>query len=282
VGVIWNTRFGATPSLAGLGRPGNVAEQTIDSPDYRFEGRGRRGEHCLFEYTLEGEGVFRDARGEHRVPAGSGFLCVISDPETGYYYPAGSTSTWRIIYFTFRGADPAVRQLTARFGAVYSLPADSGVMARLRDCRRYAGSTLEMTPGEGHSLVAGLLGTLADLGAERRAHSPNAWLVREARRAVRAHLEEDFAVSDLAAELSVSPEHLCRVFRRETGVTPLSYITRARVRRACELLLEGPLSCKEVCSRMGYDNASHFARTFRRVTGTTPREFRRRGELPAF
>jgi AraC-like DNA-binding protein len=281
MGTIWQTGLHVSPVIPGLWRPGSVAEQTIHGPGYRFEGRLRRQQHCLFEYTLEGEGVFRDARGEHRVPAGSGFLCRINDPQTGYHYPPENSAVWRIVYFTFHAAEP-VRQLTARFGAIYALPPDSGIVGRLRDHRRYAGAGLELTPGEANSLVAALLSSLADAGAERRAGSPGAWLVREARRVARAHLEENFNVADLAGELEVSPEHLSRVFRRETGTTPLSYLTREKMRRACELLSDGNLSCKEICARMGYDNASHFARTFRRVTGMAPAEFRRRGAPALF
>lgn len=279
-GVIWRTGFSVNPTLQGFPRPSAVAEQIVKSPSYYFEGRLRKGDHYLFEYSISGEGIFWDGDGEHRVPAGSGFLCRVTDPATGYRYPKDGRHVWRLLFFTFRGCDEMARQLLDRFGPIYAVPLDSALMRQLRGYRRYADSTVDLTPSEGCAIATGLLGSLADVGAAKLAETSHGKLVQEARRIVAAHLEENFQVADLAAELGVTAEHLSRIYRRETGSTPLAYLTREKIRHACELLQDTTLSCKEVHARLGYDNASHFARTFRRVTGITPSEFRKRGGPP--
>jgi AraC-like DNA-binding protein len=100
-------------------------------------------------------------------------------------------------------------------------------------------------------------------------------LVRHARRLIASRVEGRYNVSDLAAEIQVSREHLCRVFRKETGHTPLFHLTMEKMRRACDLLRDTTMTGKEIAARLGYENPSHFTRTFRRVVGTTPRRYRR-------
>jgi AraC-like DNA-binding protein len=276
--IIWGTSFLPNPLIAGLPRLRNVAEQYIDDASYYYEGKNRPDkDHYLYEYTLEGEGIFWDAEKEYRIRPGSGFLCRINDPKIGYKYPPDAAETWHIIFVTFSGAGDLVRKLVKKFGPVFHLPTDSMTVRNLLEYRKQSGSPVEVTPGEGMSLIHSLLSALADGETERTRDTAAVWLVQEARRVVRAHVEKNLNVTELADLLNVSPEHLCRVFRKETAMTPLAFITRERIRRACDLLLDYTLSCKEICAKLEYDNASHFARTFRRVTGITPSEFRRRG-----
>jgi AraC-like DNA-binding protein len=231
--------------------------------------------HGLFQYTLSGEGRFWDARGDHPLPAGTGFFCEPSDPATGYRYPAGTSVPWRFMYISVRGARDAVQELVRRFGGVYRVPLDAPIVRHLLAYERYDGSTVDLTPGEAMSLCAGVLGALADEGASAHRDSAHASLIREAKRLIAAHLEERFNVGDLAVRLAVSEAHLCRVFRRETGGTPLRHLLRERMRLACDLLQHSPLSIKEIGPRLGYGNPSHFTRAFRGVTGLSPREYRR-------
>ena len=196
---LWRVRFHVTRMLTAFPQPRTIASDRVTSTDYHFEGRLRAGSTgSLFQYTIEGEGVFRDARGDHRLPSGTGFLCEINDPATGYFYPSWTSAPWVHLYFSFHGANAMVRELVDRFGGVYGVPMDSVVMSRLREHQRYGGSAIEVTPGEGASLVAGLLATLADVGSEETHDTATAWIVREARRLVRTHLEENFNVADLA------------------------------------------------------------------------------------
>jgi len=280
---LWGVRFAVTRPLGSLPRPVSVGSGRVTDPIYYHEGR-RRGTStsCLFQYSLSGEGRFFDSRGDHRVPAGSGFLCKISDPATGYYYPRGSTAPWVHVHVGLQGVDAMVRELVSRFGAVYRVAPELPMIRRLLEyeLQGWSGRPVELTPGEALSLANGLLATLADVGAEETRDTPNAWLVREARRWVRARVEARFNAGDLSRALGVSHEHLCRVFQRELGVSPLRYLTEVKMRYACDLLRDTALSCKQVCHRLGYDTASHFARTFRRVMGTTPMQYRRYGAGP--
>lgn len=90
-------------------------------------------------------------------------------------------------------------------------------------------------------------------------------------------LHENVSVHSLAAELSTSPFHLCRVFRACTGVTMRDYQSNLRVRRAFELLEDrvGHASLSDLALELGFASHSHFTDTMRRRAGAAPREVRR-------
>ena len=239
-------------------------------------GGWRRGvRHCIFKLTLSGAGWFADRSGEYAVPEQHGFLCRLDDPSIRYGYPEGASEPWRFVFLAFYTAPELVDELLARHGPIYPLPPDAPVVEALLACERHPAEPMELAAGEAAALVHGLLQAFADAHTHAAADTAAAQLVRAARRAIREAPNAALNVSELAAGLGVSPEHLGRVFRRETGATPLRTILRRRMRLAAEWLVDDGLSVKETAARLGYDTPSHFARAFRRVTGVAPRDYRR-------
>ncbi|MGB5621386.1 MAG: AraC family transcriptional regulator [Gammaproteobacteria bacterium] len=88
-------------------------------------------------------------------------------------------------------------------------------------------------------------------------------------------LDENIALSDLAAEFNLSPFHFARVFKRVTGFPPHEYQLQLRIARARELLCRQPrMSIADIACELGFADESHFRRHFRRIVGTTPSQFR--------
>jgi transcriptional regulator GlxA family with amidase domain len=88
----------------------------------------------------------------------------------------------------------------------------------------------------------------------------------------RMHTElgRPLTVPELARRVRVSPSHLTRLFKVETGVTPACYLRELRLARA-RAELEGPLqSIEAVAALVGFRNPATFARLFRRQFGVTP------------
>jgi len=278
----WLLRIRTVRPLAAFPRLQVVSGETRTSTAYHHEGRYRQAEsHCLFKYTLEGEGAFRDTRGEHRTPPGYGFLCEISDPATAYYFPADARGPWSFVYACFAGgaADLMVRDLVGRFGPVYPLPRDEGIVRRLLACRRETRPEIELGAAESADFVHALLGSLARSMEAQQPRDAAAVLVRAAREHVQHHLTENLNATDLARALGVSREHLARVLRERLGMSPYQYIVRQKMRRACELLKETTQTSKEIAAALGYD-APHFTRTFKNTLHLTPARFRSVGVVP--
>lgn len=96
------------------------------------------------------------------------------------------------------------------------------------------------------------------------------------RRWVQQHLAQPLTLADLAGVASVSPEHLCRLFRAECGLPPMAYVWRARVQRGLTMLAATGLSIGEIAERCGFKSAFHFSRRIKAVTGLSPSRYRQR------
>lgn len=92
---------------------------------------------------------------------------------------------------------------------------------------------------------------------------------------IESHYQEEFRLDRLADELFLSPSHLSRVFRQETGSTLTDYLTARRLREACLLLAVSTLPVGEIAPRIGLVNVPYFVRLFRRHFGVTPLQYRK-------
>jgi AraC-like DNA-binding protein len=97
-------------------------------------------------------------------------------------------------------------------------------------------------------------------------------------RRVLAMIESGVAynISDLAAQLHLSPSHLQRLFKRETGVRLGEWLIAQRLQEAAYLLANSYLSVKEIARSAGYEHVSSFIRAFERRYVLTPTRYRER------
>jgi AraC-like DNA-binding protein len=82
------------------------------------------------------------------------------------------------------------------------------------------------------------------------------------------------SLPDLAAELGVTPRHLCRVFEKEIGVGPMTALRTARILQAARLLTDTGRPIQEIASRTGFANHYHFSSAFKATVGVPPGEYR--------
>lgn len=86
-------------------------------------------------------------------------------------------------------------------------------------------------------------------------------------------------IADVAAELGVSPFHLARVFRAETGTTVHQYLLRIRMKQALSRLHAGEPHLSRLALDLGFSSHSHFTETFRRHFGESPARLRAAGAV---
>ncbi len=83
-------------------------------------------------------------------------------------------------------------------------------------------------------------------------------------------------LADLAAWAGFSAQHLNRLFKSALGITPLAYLTRARMQRAAELLVDGRLTVAAVGKAVGYPDPYYFSRVFKQHLDLSPAAYQRR------
>lgn len=113
-----------------------------------------------------------------------------------------------------------------------------------------------------------------DIGAKNQRST--AHLVKKAAQFMDEHLGEDINVDTIASHVYLSSGYLMTIFKREMGISIISYLTAKRMEKAKELLLENDLKIYEIANEVGYSNATFFSSTFRNHVGLSPKQFKER------
>jgi len=90
-----------------------------------------------------------------------------------------------------------------------------------------------------------------------------------------ANLDRPLTLAQLAAIASWSPTHYSMAFRRQLNLSPIEYLLRLKIQRACERLRTTDASIASIAQDIGYDDPFYFSRLFRRRVGASPRAYRK-------
>ena len=78
----------------------------------------------------------------------------------------------------------------------------------------------------------------------------------------------------MAEIIDVSPQYLCSLFKNFLYMRPFVYISKRRIQEAKRLLLDKPMSIKDIALQIGYNYSSYFCSIFKKYEGISPHEFR--------
>lgn len=94
------------------------------------------------------------------------------------------------------------------------------------------------------------------------------------------YVERNYAgkitLKDMAAELYLSPNYLCELFKRHMGKNLTEYITDYRMTKAKTYLNQIEYKVSDVARMVGYGEAKYFSSAFKKYYGMTPMEYRNR------
>jgi len=182
------------------------------------------------------------------------------------------------------GADEISQWMASRFDRAVHLR--GGLTAEVRETLARLRRETELAGGRatGHALRVGaacleLLVLVArqlenEAPAPTRRGSVQAFRVEEAREFIAKHLETPLSLGQIAAHLAISPEHLARVWKSETGATLFETIRRARIERAKSLLIASDLNISQIARECGFSSLALFSRNFKTATGVSPARYR--------
>lgn len=244
---------------------------------YSFDNKNRHSYGgYLFQYTLSGCGVYEDAAGIHLLPEGHAFFSKIPE-DSRYYLPREKEGAhWELFYLHFYGpaADSFFQTIRSLAGPVIALPGDHPAVRlffRLYEsCQSENGLALYEGAELLYRFLTQVLRTLESPSAEGSA------LILQACAYLKKHAATASGISEAANACQVSQEHLTRCFKKETGQTPLQYLTRLRLENALFYLLNTEDSINEIARCCGFSNGNYFAKVFRKYLKCSPEEYRKR------
>lgn len=205
---------------------------------------------------------------------------ILIPPGVPHKYEADRTIPWNIYWFHFSGdqageyaellgfdtdraliqvadTDELVRQFERLYSAVVSAFSDSALVN--------ASTELSKTLSMANGLKTGRYRKSRQ--SEQRILASIEYITRQY--AVPHTLEE------LAQNAGLSVPHFVTLFRQQTGTSPLRYLTRVRLRHACELLDLTDRPVSDIAGAVGYEDAFYFSRLFRKHLGFSPSKYRK-------
>lgn len=87
-------------------------------------------------------------------------------------------------------------------------------------------------------------------------------------------LAVNLSLQDLATEVGLSVWHVCRIFKRATGFSPVAWRNQLRLAKAKTLLRQGRIPAW-VAAEVGFADQPHLTRAFKAALGITPVAYQR-------
>lgn len=94
------------------------------------------------------------------------------------------------------------------------------------------------------------------------------------------HFTEHISLDDIAFAGACCKSHCAFLFKKYLRDTPVSYITKLRLRKSLVALLEPDSRITDIAYEYGFSGASYYCETFRKYYGTSPLKYRKRLRLP--
>lgn len=87
---------------------------------------------------------------------------------------------------------------------------------------------------------------------------------------IEEHLDETLDFHAIAQHYAFSLNYFRKIFKDVTGLSPVAYVNRLRIVRACEYMQKDDLTIHEAAERVGIYDLNYFSRMFKKVMGCTP------------
>lgn len=99
-------------------------------------------------------------------------------------------------------------------------------------------------------------------------------VIIKAKQFIQEHQTDDLSLGDVARAVNTSTFYFCKMFKKYTGLNFTNYLSRLRIEKAKNLLLNPNLRVSEIAYEVGFQSLTHFNRVFKKIIGQSPTEYR--------
>ncbi|MCX6927652.1 MAG: helix-turn-helix domain-containing protein, partial [Verrucomicrobia bacterium] len=99
-------------------------------------------------------------------------------------------------------------------------------------------------------------------------------VITRAKAFIQEHQTEHLRLTQVAKAVNSSPFYFCKIFKKATGINFTDYLSRIRIERSKNLLLNPNLRVSEIAFEVGFQSLTHFNRVFKNTVGQSPTHYR--------
>ena len=99
-------------------------------------------------------------------------------------------------------------------------------------------------------------------------------VIARAKQFINEHQTEDLSLGQVAKAVNMSTFYFCKMFKKITGINFTDYLSRVRIEKAKNLLLNPNLRISEIAYEVGFQSLTHFNRVFKKIIGQSPTQYR--------
>ena len=227
----------------------------------------------LLLYVRTGSGYLTYSGKQFRLKEGD-FCCI--DCYQPHIY--GTNSTWEIQWIHFDGisAKSYYQWVIKQNGFVFSLPKSQALQV-LRPLQHMLDIFAMHVPYNEIWLskyITDMLSFLLDMPDYTLLASAGNTVSERAISYMQQKFSSNLTMEELAGHVSLNLSYFIRCFKKETGMTPHSYLTSIRLQQAVYYLKTTDRTVKDVGYACGFQSENSFCITFKKHTGYTPSEYR--------
>ncbi|WP_308638464.1 AraC family transcriptional regulator [Paenibacillus silvisoli] len=235
----------------------------------------------LIHHILSGTGTYAFAGGQHVLRAGQTFLIP---PQQLISYASSEEAPWKYRWIAFEGRQ--AERLVTGAGFDTAVPVvDTGDNPRVAVLFRSIQRAFRLGGAAAHFRAVGYLHLLfaefaaasqpgSDAGTQQRGPDSEA-LAGEVIRYLSTQYAEPISIELMADALGYNRAYLSRVFKQQTGMTPVTFLLKLRIDKARLLLRERlELTIEQIAASVGFQDPLYFSKQFRRFYEQSPSAYR--------
>ncbi|UVQ46297.1 AraC family transcriptional regulator [Parabacteroides faecis] len=245
--------------------------------DYDFNPQnGRILDNYQLVYISKGSGTYFKSKDEN-LSISAGDMLIIP-PYTWHSYFPDKKNGWEEYWIGMRGPHLDARFKNGFFSAerlVYNVGLQEEIISLYNQAIELA--LLEQSTYQ--QLLAGIGNLILGMALyyDNNQHFANDTMIKyidQARVIMRENYLTNMSPQEVAQQINMGYSWFRKKFKEYTNVSPAHFMLELKLNKAKGLLLNTPLSVKEISYAIGYEDAAYFTALFKKYTGFTPLAYR--------
>lgn len=265
-----NDHFGSKLHITDIGYYPNAL--------HHFRTREEGALQFILIYCTGGKGWFESGGCRYEITPNRFFILP---PGKAHSYGSDSEEPWTIYWLHFKG------ELAGFYADGYDVPTTISPSDESRIAERFMifeemynvlknGYSKENL-NYAISCLYYFLGSIKYIGKYRESSGRNEHTKDVVERAIiymRENIHKSLSLAELCGYMGYSETYFSNMFKRQTGYSPINYMSQLKMQEACNLLDFTDMKVNQICHKVGMSDPYYFTKLFTKTIGYPPTRYR--------